>query len=139
MKRLFLFSSLCLILASCQTEEPLSLPENPDLIQEQLQNGTWFIAEFRDDGRDIARRFSEFKFEFKENGVVEARSSSMLRVGSWRLYEDDDRPQIIKNFIEQEPWDELNEDWYIMRATPEEIILEDIDFGRVESRIVFRR
>jgi hypothetical protein len=139
MKNLFLFCSFCLMLASCQTEESLSLPDDPDLMQDQLQRGTWFISEFMDDGRDISRRFNGVGFEFKENGVVEARSSTMLRVGSWRLFVDDGRPQIEKNFIEQSPWDELNEDWYIVRATSEEIILEDIDFGRVESRIVFRR
>lgn len=104
-------------------------------------NGTWLISSYVDDGSDETNDYTSFRFEFLEDGTLNAtdllNSSSNPYVGSWSITDsnssdDDDSLQDLDFnilFSGNSLLEELSDDWDIVSYNESEIKLIDISGG----------
>lgn len=136
-----LFATSCSLLDDIlnpvpQPEPVLSLPF--DSLAPVLQRGDWHLAQFVDENQDYTYLFAEYKFSFLQGGNVSAISRTDTVAGSWSLQGDDSLAKMNLGFADIEPWKELTEDWVIVYASRERIILQDIDDnGLIKSSLIF--
>lgn len=91
-----------------------------------LTDGVWYVTYFFDDF-DETDDFNGYEFSFGADGSAEATNGDNVTPGQWMLESDDDVDlELVLFFGEQEPLDELDEDWEILEVTPEIIRLRDV-------------
>ena len=112
--------------------------------QKQITNistdGTWIVSSYIDDGDDETSDYSTFRFNFLEDGVLNATdllsSNSNPYVGTWYITDsnsnDDDSLDDLDfniNFTVSNQLDDLSDDWDIISFTDTEIKLIDVSGG----------
>ena len=112
--------------------------------QKQITNistdGTWIVSSYIDDGDDETSDYSTFRFNFLEDGVLNATdllsSNSNPYVGPWSITDsnsnDDDSLDDLDfniNFTVSNQLDDLSDDWDIISFTDTEIKLIDVSGG----------
>jgi hypothetical protein len=112
--------------------------------QKQITNistdGTWIVSSYIDDGDDETSDYSTFRFNFLEDGVLNATdllsSNSNPYVGTWSITDsnsnDDDSLDDLDfniNFTVSNQLDDLSDDWDIISFTDTEIKLIDVSGG----------
>ena len=112
--------------------------------QNQITNistdGTWIVSSYIDDGDDETSDYSTFRFNFLEDGVLNATdllsSNSNPYVGTWSITDsnsnDDDSLDDLDfniNFTVSNKLDDLSDDWDIISYTETEIKLIDVSGG----------
>lgn len=112
--------------------------------QKQITNistdGTWIISSYIDDGDDETSDYSSFRFNFLEEGVLNATdllsSNPIPYVGTWSITDsnsnDDDSLDDLDfniNFTVSNQLDDLSDDWDIISYTETEIKLIDVSGG----------
>lgn len=112
--------------------------------QKQITNistdGTWIVSSYIDDGDDETSDYSTFRFNFLEDGVINATdllsSNSNPYVGTWSITDsnsnDDDSLDDLDfniNFTVSNQLDDLSDDWDIISYTETEIKLIDVSGG----------
>ena len=112
--------------------------------QKQITNistdGTWIVSSYIDDGDDETSDYSSFRFDFLEEGVLNATdllsSNSNPYVGTWSITDsnsnDDDSLDDLDfniNFTVSNQLDDLSDDWDIISYTETEIKLIDVSGG----------
>jgi hypothetical protein len=112
--------------------------------QKQITNistdGTWIVSSYIDDGDDETSDYSTFRFNFLEDGVLNATdllsSNSNPYVGTWSITDsnsnDDDSLDDLDfniNLTVSNQLDDLSDDWDIISFTDTEIKLIDVSGG----------
>lgn len=112
--------------------------------QKQITNistdGTWIVSSYIDDGDDETSDYSTFRFNFLEDGVLNATdllsSNSNPYVGTWSITDsnsnDDNSLDDLDfniNFTVSNQLDDLSDDWDIISFTDTEIKLIDVSGG----------
>ena len=112
--------------------------------QKQITNistdGTWIVSSYIDDGDDETSDYSTFRFNFLEDGVLNATdllsSNSNPYLGTWSITDsnsnDDDSLDDLDfniNFTVSNQLDDLSDDWDIISFTDTEIKLIDVSGG----------
>ena len=112
--------------------------------QKQITNistdGTWIVSSYIDDGDDETSDYSTFRYNFLEDGVLNATdllsSNSNPYVGTWSITDsnsnDDDSLDDLDfniNFTVSNQLDDLSDDWDIISFTDTEIKLIDVSGG----------
>lgn len=116
--------------------------------QKQITNistdGTWIVSSYIDDGDDETSDYSTFRFNFLEDGVLNATdllsSNSNPYVGTWSITDsnsnDDDSLDDLDfniNFTVSNQLDDLSDDWDIISFTDTEIKLIDVSGGNGDT------
>ncbi|MCT8340918.1 hypothetical protein MG296_12700 [Flavobacteriaceae bacterium TK19130] len=107
-----------------------------DIVQ-TLPQDTWQVTYFFDDGEDKTENFLGFEFDFDAEGNVIATTDVFSETGTWS-YEGssndsndddgvDDDEELILQFSQENPFDELTDDWHIQMANDNTIELFDED------------
>ncbi|MBT0607390.1 hypothetical protein [Aequorivita echinoideorum] len=92
-----------------------------------LTSGSWFVTYFFDD-QDETNDFAGYEFTFNTNNTAIAAGTSINVNGTWNLT-GSSIPDLILFFGNNSPFDELDEDWDIIEATPDIIKLKHISGG----------
>ncbi|MBL7841959.1 MAG: hypothetical protein JNJ75_17560 [Cyclobacteriaceae bacterium] len=96
-----------------------------------IQSGNWKVAYYFDD-TDQTVAYSEFTFEFHEDGTVIARNGSEENVGTWAAYGDDGELELEFEFDnDNELLDEISEDWEVTMFSTTQLELQDGTDGPV--------
>jgi hypothetical protein len=131
----FLFA---LVLVSCDDDDDSDSSNNPsnnspngvvmDLqgVNEFLQHPDGlFISLLIDDNEDETNHFEAYTFQFDDQGTVTATSPDDQRVGTYLVFEDDNRIELSMNFSSTDPFDDLDDDWYYIDTVDNTIRFED--------------
>lgn len=90
-----------------------------------IQSGNWKVAYYFDD-TDQTIAYSEFTFEFYEDGTVVARNGSEENIGTWAAYGDDGELELEFEFDDDnELLDEISEDWEVTMFSTTQLELQE--------------
>ncbi len=99
-------------------------------IKEWMTMGEWIVANYNDSGQDDTGLFEGYGLDFLENGGVIAESANSLIDGEWNVYRDNSNVlRFDLNFGNDQPFNELNDDWRIVEVSANRIELKDISGG----------
>lgn len=131
----FLFA---ILLVSCNGDDDSDSNNNPantspngvvmDLegVNEFLQHPDGlFISLLIDDNEDESNHFETYTFQFDDQAAVTATSMDDQRVGTYLVFEDDNRIELSMNFNGNDPFDDLDDDWYYIETVDNIIRFED--------------
>lgn len=129
MKRLLYFLSLTCFLVACDDNdsEP-NLIQNEENLVAAVENSTWLISLFIEDGENETSDYSDITLRFLDKGTVEVlESGSLIESGTWRTLRDDGRVEFWLDFSDDNRLAELSDDWYLISVSSTEIQLEEDD------------
>lgn len=92
-----------------------------------LTDGTWYVNYFFDD-QDETFLFNGYQFKFNADNTALADNGTNQVNGTWNL-SGSSTPDLILFFGTNSPFDELDEDWDILEATPQIIRLKHVSGG----------
>jgi major membrane immunogen (membrane-anchored lipoprotein) len=119
----FMLLSLFLLIGCSRNDE---VPRTSKL----LQQGTWKVSLFVDNGTDETHHFSGYVFTFSDSGVINAvKAGAPTVTGSFNTGSDDSQNKMIINFGSAPQFNELNEDWRIIERSNSRIRLEHVSGG----------
>lgn len=97
-----------------------------------------FISLLIDDGENETNHFEAYNFQFDDQGTVTATSPNNQRVGTYLVFEDDNRIELSLEFDSPDPFDDLDDDWYYIETVGNTIRFEDDDSPE-EDKIEFTK
>ncbi|MHA7129437.1 hypothetical protein [Algoriphagus namhaensis] len=141
MKRLLYSLFLAFLISACDdTDSEPNLSQNEENLVESVQNSTWRISLFIEDGENETSDFSGITLRFLPNGSVEAlEDGNILETGTWRTLTDDGRVEFWLDFSDDDPLDELSDDWYLISVSNTEIQLEEDDADDNDDRLTLTK
>lgn len=110
------------IIENC--EDTIPDPPVPDDLETILTTGNWFITLFFDDG-DETYLFADYEFTFNPNGSASASTGSNTVNGSWFISTSSSGLKLNLDFGDEDPFDELEEDWKVINFNNDQIRLRD--------------
>lgn len=113
------------LVASCKKDEKIS-PSNSAAV---LQESTWKVTLFSEDGVNETSYFTGYSFDFMDGGIVKATSGSNTVNGTWATREDSGKTKLDLNFDDVNNFDELDEDWEILTQNSSKIELKHVSGG----------
>lgn len=109
--------------------EPNDDPPAPLDLETVLTTDSWFVFYFFDD-EDETYEYAGFEFFFNPGGEATASDGSTNIAGSWSVTTSSDgQLKLNLDFGDDDPFDELEEDWKVMEFTNELIRLFDVSGG----------
>lgn len=138
------FLSIILIIlvsfTSCSSDDDSS--NNPNNVVQNVRNvvqsGTWRITSFVDSGQNETSDFSGYDFTFMSNGTLTASNGSNSMNGTWSVTnssssssssDDDVDFNIFFNVSQEDPFEDLNDDWDVVSYSSNQLSLIDISGG----------
>ena len=103
------------------------IPSNP--ISTIVQQGSWRITLYNDNGTDETSNFTGYSFKFNSNGTITATKGGSTVNGTWSKGTDDSQPKLYLNFGATNPFDSLTSDWRITSQNTSKIVLIDVSGG----------
>ncbi len=127
---------------SCSDDDSSSATNpngNATAVANNMKSGTWRVTSYTEDGNDETNHFTNYNFDFNENGVVVAVNGTNTYSGIWSVTDsnssdDDDNgsnDDIDFNIGFSSPADfaDLTDDWDVESSTGTKITLVDISGG----------
>jgi hypothetical protein len=134
MNRSFLYVLPLLLVAivftSCSKDDDDDLLDiNTQSVSTLALEDNWKVTYFfDDDDGDETSKFNGYTFTFTTAGQVTASLNGVDKTGIWIVRQDDGRTKLEVDFNDDDdPLDELDEDWVVTELTPNRIKLEDLD------------
>ncbi|MBK5213295.1 MAG: hypothetical protein JJE55_06520 [Flavobacteriaceae bacterium] len=113
-------AELVTLISNCSSNGG-GFPSNFETI---LTSGSWFVTYFFDD-QDETSDFAGYEFTFATNNSAQAVSTTNTVDGTWSLT-NSNTPDLNLFFGNNDPFDELDEEWDIIEATQDIIKLKHI-------------
>ncbi len=113
------------LIESC--EDTLPDPPSPSELEAILTTDSWFVSFFFDD-EDETYEFAGFEFVFNTDGSATASNGVINEPGTWSISTSSSgNLKLILDFGDEDPLDELDEDWRVLDFSNELIRLKDDD------------
>lgn len=127
MKNLAVAICLLIVAIACKKDSPKKL-------ERTIEEGTWKVELFSEDGVDQTHHFVGYVFDFKEDGSVTASNGSLTITGTWSTndnVEDDSSRNIhfVLSFPSTNHFEDLSDDWHLKTMSDSKVSLEDISGG----------
>ncbi len=131
MKKILILLTAVLI-ASCNSDDDSGNVNTNEFenIKTTLIQGTWKISILIDGDSDHTSDFEDFVFTFNVDGTVTAQNDILTESGTW-AYDNSSSSdeELILQFSEDAPFDEINDDWDIASVSNSKVELSDISGG----------
>ena len=127
MKNLILLFSI-ITLASCSSDDaPGDVITNEfERIKIVLPQGSWKVSTLVDGNDDNTTAFESFIFTFNEDGTVVSETDLYAETGQWSYRStSQDGEQLILEFSNTTPFEEITDDWTIVSVTNSQVELSD--------------
>ncbi|WP_339702207.1 hypothetical protein [uncultured Marixanthomonas sp.] len=105
---------------------------NTDDLESILQDGQWSVGSYIDDGDDETNDYNGYAFTFNADGTAVAESNSDTVNGTWAVTTSGSGLDLVLNFEidnEDDPFDDLNDDWDVEQFTTIQVDLKDVSGG----------
>jgi hypothetical protein len=113
------------LIESC--EDIVTDPPSPLELENLLTTDSWFVSFFFDD-EDETYEFAGFEFEFNTDGTATASNGVINEPGTWAISTSSSGSlKLILDFGDEDPVDELDEDWKVIDFSNDLIRLKDGD------------
>lgn len=108
-------------------EDIVADPPSPLELEAVLTTDSWFVSFFFDD-EDETYEFTGFEFVFHTDGTATASNGVINEPGTWSISSSSSGTlKLILDFGDEDPLDELDEDWKVIDFSNELIRLKDDD------------
>ncbi|MBK9257622.1 MAG: hypothetical protein IPM42_19355 [Saprospiraceae bacterium] len=129
----FNFGMICLFIVmiffSCSNSESSGDNINPTDIQNSLISKQWIVKYYYDRDKEKTSDFSGYVFEFRSDKVVKAIKASQVINGIWNLRNDSGKTKMDLAFSGNDKFEEISEDWEVVKKTETIIELKHISGG----------
>jgi hypothetical protein len=117
------------VFASCSKDDDDTLDINTQSVSALALEDNWKVTYFfDDDDGDETSKFNGYTFTFTTAGEITASLNGVNKTGVWLVKQDDGRTKLEVDFNDDDdPLDELDEDWVVTELTNNRIKLEDLD------------
>ncbi|HBL79412.1 MAG: hypothetical protein CL524_15355 [Aequorivita sp.] len=117
--------------ASCSSDDDSGNVNTNEFenIKTTLPQGEWKVSKLIDGQSDHTMDFESFIFTFNGDGTVKAQNDLLTENGTWAYDNSSSSEELVLQFSEQTPFDEINDDWDIVSVTNSQIELSDISGG----------
>ena len=111
---------------------------NPQELRDVMQAGTWFVAQFLDNGDDETADFNGYDFTFLSNDVVSAQNGNQSVPGIWIV-------SVIGNELNFEfdmdsPINGADDDEYkVVQFTDTSVTFVTLNNGMIEDTLIFNK
>ena len=111
---------------------------NPQELRDVMQAGTWFVAQFLDNGDDETADFNGYDFTFLSNDVVSAQNGNQSVPGIWIV-------SVIGNELNFEfdmdsPINGADDDEYkVVQFTDTSVTVVTLNNGMIEDTLIFNK
>jgi len=105
---------------------------NTDDLENILQDGQWSVGSYIDDGDNETNDYNGYVFTFNTDGTAIAESSNDTVNGTWSVTNSSSGIDLVLNFeidSENDPFDDLNDDWDVEQFTTIQVDLKDVSGG----------
>ena len=103
-----------------------------------LLSGDWKVIYFFDE-QDETSEFTNFVFTFYADGTALATDGVKNIGGTWLTYGDDGKLELLLNFGQDAPFDEIDEDWTVLEFSSNTILLEDEKENEPSKKLTFEK
>ena len=131
MKKLFIVLAISVFGACSSDDDSGNVNTNEfENIKTTLPQGEWKVSKLIDGQSDHTADFESFVFNFNGDGTVVAQNDLFTENGTW-AYDNSSSSgeELILQFSERTPFDQINDDWDIVSVTNSTIELSDISGG----------
>ncbi|HPE83012.1 MAG TPA: hypothetical protein PLV43_04790 [Aequorivita sp.] len=138
MKRSFIVLAITVFAACSSDDDPGNVNTNEfENIKTTLPQGEWEVSKLIDGQSDHTSDFESFVFTFNEDGTVRAQNDLFTENGTW-AYDNssDSSEELVLQFSEQTPFDQINDDWDIVSVTNSTIELSDVSGGNGDIELL---
>lgn len=141
MKNVLLIAATILVFSCTRKDDEITPSSNNNnqttksTIETIVKNGIWEITTYNEDGNNKTYLYSDYLFDFGEDGTILASNANNKYDGIWSLNDsksnDDSQNDIHFNllFTDANILIELNDDWEIQSHSDTKIMLRDISGG----------
>lgn len=110
-----------MLVASCSKDD------SPTSMNKDVTSNKWKVSYYWDKDKDETHKFQGMEFNFKSDQTVEVTTSGAPEYGSWLIdTSDDSHDHFVISLPDKDPFDELNDDWEIIKITDSKIELKDV-------------
>ncbi len=138
MKRILILLTI-VSFASCSSNDDSGNVNTNEFeqIKTTLPQGEWKVSKLIDGQSDHTVDFESFVFSFNEDGTVVAQNDLFTENGSW-VYDNtsSSSEELVLQFSETTPFDEINDDWDIVSESNSKIELQDISGGNGDIKLL---
>jgi len=114
--------------------------EDKTLLEDTLNEGTWIVANFVNNGVGETDNYNDFALDFMSDGTVSATKNNDVVNGTWSVVYDSGKLKLVLNFNDIIPFNEFNEDWITVDVQTARVEVNNIDSDtNAESKLVFER
>jgi len=114
--------------------------EDKTLLEDTLNEGTWLVANFINNGVGETENYNDFVLDFMPDGTVTATKLNDLINGTWEVVYDSGELKLVLNFNDAIPFNEFNEDWLTVDVQTTRVEVKNINSDtNAESKLVFER
>lgn len=99
-----------------------------------LITGSWKVNQFFDES-DQTSQFTAYAFTFNADGSAIATDGVTSVDGTWAIYGDNGALELVLDFGESTPFDEIKEDWGVIEFTDTIISLQDDSKALIFERL----
>jgi hypothetical protein len=107
---------------SCKKSDDSAAINTPAQVSTTVSSGSWIITYFFDHDTDETSHFAGYRFTFNSSGTINAVKGSNTSSGSWATGTDDSKTKLLLDFS-ADIFEELSEDWELVKATSTKIEL----------------
>ncbi|MEM6265503.1 MAG: hypothetical protein AAGI38_23575 [Bacteroidota bacterium] len=126
---------LAFFLIACDTDDdPYEVPTiDPNSVQvTDLEGNRFVVALFNDEGEDETPEFAGYTIEFQGSNELLITGNGKSISGTWELETPDSEVEIALNGFDEDPLEELAEDWLIKSWDGTMLKLIEDDDGQEE-------
>ncbi len=112
-----------------------------EAFSEIITEETWEVLKFKDNQSNETRNYTDFEFDFKNNGtvIIENEETDETIEGTWSAtLNADSKLEANFDFGTEVPLNKLNGNWSVKKATEEQIKLEKDDDGVSKDELFFK-
>jgi hypothetical protein len=119
---------VCFAFLACKKSASAGTVDASSNTSSIVQQGTWKVTLFNENGNDKTSLFSGYNFTFS-SGAITATKASLNISGTYSNLMNDSQNKMIIDFGNSSPLDELNKDWHVSQQTDVKLQLEDVSGG----------
>ncbi|MDP2685984.1 MAG: hypothetical protein Q8O62_02110 [Aequorivita sp.] len=128
-----------IVFAACSSDDDSGDANTNEFeqIETTLPQGQWKVSKLIDGQSDHTADFQSFVFTFKVDGTVTAQNDLFTENGTW-AYDNSSSSseELVLQFGETNPFDEINDDWDIVSVSNTKIELSDVSGGNGDIELL---
>ena len=127
--------AIVIIMATACSKE-----ETPSSVKSKISDNSWKVSYYWDKDKDETYKFQGMAFLFESDQTIDVTFSGGSESGNW-LYDtsSSSHDHFIITLPDKDPFDELNDDWEVIRITDSIIELKDISGSGGTEYLTFVR